>query len=108
MRLDEIDTATAVLFAGWASVNVPTVHHREKVVGRLERWRLRGRVVRLRRGDRRWLLGIGVAELIDVTLLARERAPTSAPVHAAQHSHGVEVSPVVRAGRAGLGLVGRF
>jgi hypothetical protein len=56
------------------------------------------------------LIGMGSAELIDVALLARESAPSPAAVRAAQHSHGVEVSPVVRAGRSGVGLdlVGRF
>jgi hypothetical protein len=50
------------------------------------------------------------AELIDVALLAHDSAPTPAAVRAAQRSHGVEVSPVVRAGRSGFGLdlVGRF
>jgi hypothetical protein len=56
------------------------------------------------------LIGIVSAELIDVALLARDSAPPSAMARVAQHSHGVEVSPVVRAGRSGLGLdlVGRF
>jgi hypothetical protein len=55
-------------------------------------------------------LGMVSAELIDVALLAHDSAPTPATVRAAQHSHGVEVSPVVRAGRSGFGLdlVGRF
>ena len=56
------------------------------------------------------LIGMGAAELIDFALLAHESAPTPAAARAAQRSHGVEVSPVVRAGRSGLGLdlVGRF
>jgi len=56
------------------------------------------------------LIGMASAELIDVALLAHDSAPPSATVRAAQHSHGVEVSPVVRAGRSGFGLdlVGRF
>jgi hypothetical protein len=55
-------------------------------------------------------IGMVSAELIDVALLAHDSAPPSATVSAAQHSHGVEVSPVVRAGRSGVGLdlVGRF
>lgn len=56
------------------------------------------------------LIGMGTAELIDVALLAYDRAPAPAAVRAARHNHGVEVSPVVRAGRSGVGLdlVGRF
>jgi hypothetical protein len=56
------------------------------------------------------LIGMGSAELIDVALLAHDSAPTPAAARAAQRSHGVEISPVVRAGRSGLGLdlVGRF
>lgn len=56
------------------------------------------------------LLGMASAELIDVAVLANESVPTRATVRAAQHSRGVEVSPVVRAGRSGVGLdlVGRF
>jgi len=56
------------------------------------------------------LIGMASAELIDVALLAHDSAPTPAAARAAQRSHGVEVSPVVRAGRSGLGLdlVGRF
>jgi hypothetical protein len=56
------------------------------------------------------LIGMGAAELIDVALLAHDSAPTPATIRAAQRSHGVEVSPVVRAGRSGFGLdlVGRF
>jgi hypothetical protein len=55
-------------------------------------------------------IGMLSAELIDVALLAHDSVPTPATVRAAQHSHGVEVSPVVRAGRSGFGLdlVGRF
>jgi hypothetical protein len=55
-------------------------------------------------------IGMVSAELIDVALLAHDSAPPSATVRAAQHSHGVEVSPVVHAGRSGFGLdlVGRF
>jgi hypothetical protein len=56
------------------------------------------------------LIGMGSAELIDVVLLARDSAPTPAAVRTARHSAGVDVSPVVRAGRSGFGLdvVGRF
>lgn len=55
-------------------------------------------------------IGMASAEVIDVALLARDSVPAPATVRAAQHSHGVEVSPVVRAGRSGFGLdlVGRF
>jgi hypothetical protein len=55
-------------------------------------------------------IGMVSAELIDVALLAHDSAPSSATVRAAQHSYGVEVSPVVRASRSGFGLdlVGRF
>lgn len=56
------------------------------------------------------VIGLTSAELIDVALLARDSAPTPTAARAAQRSHGVEVSPVVRAGRSGYGLdlVGRF
>src|SRR5262249_911775 len=50
------------------------------------------------------LIGMASAELIDVALLAHDSAPPSATVRTAQHSDGVEVSPVVRAGRSGFGL----
>lgn len=55
-------------------------------------------------------IGMVSAELIDVAVLARDRAPAPAAVLAKQYRHGVEVSPVVRAGRSGFGLdlVGRF
>jgi hypothetical protein len=54
-------------------------------------------------------IGMVSAELIDVALLAHDSAPSPAAARAAQRSP-VEVSPVVRAGRSGLGLdlVGRF
>jgi hypothetical protein len=56
------------------------------------------------------LIGMATAELIDVVGLAYDSAPAPAAARVAQHSHGVEVSPVVHAGRSGLGLdlVGRF
>jgi hypothetical protein len=56
------------------------------------------------------LIGMASAELIDVAVLARDRVPTPTAAPAAQRSHGVDVSPVVRAGRSGFGLdlVGRF
>jgi hypothetical protein len=56
------------------------------------------------------LIGMGSAELIDIVLLARDSAPAPAAVRPASRSHGIEVSPVVRAGRSGFGLdvVGRF
>jgi hypothetical protein len=55
-------------------------------------------------------IGLASAELIDVVLLAHESAPSPATASAARRSHGVEISPIVRAGRSGfdLDLVGRF
>ena len=56
------------------------------------------------------LIGMASAELIDVVVLAHDSGPTPAAVRAAQRSHGVELAPIVRAGRSGVGLdvVGRF
>jgi hypothetical protein len=55
-------------------------------------------------------IGLVSAELIDVALLAHDSAPSPATASAARHSHGVEISPIVRAGRSGfdLDVVGRF
>jgi hypothetical protein len=56
------------------------------------------------------VIGMVSAEAIDVAAFAYDSVPTPTTVRTAQHSHGVEVSPVVRAGRSGFGvdLVGRF